>query len=72
MNLVTVIPVTECMLSQVEINEILAAFEVKIAEALAGEVTARRITADKLEELHTLVQGAEGLLEGGGTRDLIE
>jgi len=61
MNLVTVIPRYGMYVSQVEINEIRCAFEVKIRlEALAGEVAAKRITADKLEELHTLIQGAEG------------
>ena len=73
MNLVTVIPRYGMYVSQVEINEIRCAFEVKIRlEALAGEVAAKRITADKLEELHTLIQGAEGLLKGGGARGLIE
>ena len=67
MNLVTVIPRYGTYVSQVEINEIRCAFEVKIRlEALAGEVAAKRITADKLEELHTLIQGAEGLLKEGG------
>jgi len=73
MNLVTVIPRYGMYVSQVEINEIRCAFEVKIRlEALAGEVAAKRITADKLEELHTLIQGAEGLLKEGKARSLIE
>jgi len=73
MNLVTVIPRYGTYVSQVEINEIRCAFEVKIRlEALAGEVAAKRITADKLEELHTLIQGAEGLLKEGKARSLIE
>jgi len=73
MNLVTVIPRYGMYVSQVEINEIRCAFEVKIRlEALAGEVAAKRITADKLEELHTIIQGAEGLLKEGGARGLIE
>lgn len=73
MNLVTVIPRYGTYVSQVEINEIRCAFEVKIRlEALAGEVAAKRITADKLEELHTLIQGAEELLKEGGARGLIE
>jgi DNA-binding GntR family transcriptional regulator len=73
MNLVTVIPRYGTYVSQVEINEIRCAFEVKIRlEALAGEVAAKRITADKLEELHTLIQGAEGLLKESKARSLIE
>jgi len=73
MNLVTVIPRYGTYVSQVEINEIRCAFEVKIRlEALAGEVAAKRITADKLEELHTIIQGAEGLLKEGGARGMIE
>jgi DNA-binding GntR family transcriptional regulator len=73
MKLVTVIPRYGTYVSQVEINEIRCAFEVKIRlEALAGEVAAKRITAEKLEELPTLNQGAEGLLKEGGARGLIE
>jgi DNA-binding GntR family transcriptional regulator len=66
MNLVTVIPRYGTYVSQVEINEIRCAFEVKIRlEALAGEVAARRITADKLEELHPSSR-SRGALKGGG------
>jgi DNA-binding GntR family transcriptional regulator len=73
MKLVTVIPRYGTYVSQVEINEIRCAFEVKIKlEALAGEVAAKRITADKLEELHAIIQGAEELLKEGGARSLIE
>ena len=73
MKLVTVIPRYGTYVSQVEINEIRCAFEVKIKlEGLAGEVAAKRITADKLEELHSLIQRAEGLLKEERSRTLIE
>ena len=73
MKLVTVIPRYGTYVSQVEINEIRCAFEVKIKlEGLAGEVAAKRITADKLEELHSLIQRAEGLLKQERARTLIE
>ena len=55
MKLVTVIPRYGTYVSQIDINEIRCAFEVKIKlEGLAGAVAAKRITADKLEELQTL------------------
>lgn len=73
MKLVTVIPRYGTYVSQVEINEIRCAFEVKIKlEGLAGEVAAKRITADKLEELHSLIERAEGLLKEERSRALIE
>jgi DNA-binding GntR family transcriptional regulator len=57
----------------VDINEIRSAFEVKIKlEGLAGEVAARRITPDKLEELKSLIEKADSLLKENGHRHLIE
>ena len=73
MKLVTVIPRYGTYVSQVDINEIRCAFEVKIRlEVLAGEVAAKRITADKLEELQTFIKKAEALLKEDGHRSLIE
>jgi DNA-binding GntR family transcriptional regulator len=73
MKLVTVIPRYGTYVSQIDINEIRCAFEVKIKlEGLAGGVAAKRITADKLEELQILIKSAEGLLKENGHRRLIE
>ena len=73
MKLVTVIPRYGTYVSQIDINEIRCAFEVKIKlEGLAGAVAAKRITADKLEELQTLIKNAEALLKENGHRKLIE
>lgn len=73
MKLVTVIPRYGTYVSSVDINEIRCAFEVKIKlEGLAGEVAAKRITADKLAELKTLIEKADVSLKEGGHRHLIE
>jgi DNA-binding GntR family transcriptional regulator len=73
MKLVTVIPRYGTYVSAVDINEIRCAFEVKIKlEGLAGEVAAKRITADKLAELKTLIEKADVSLKEGGHRHLIE
>jgi DNA-binding GntR family transcriptional regulator len=73
MKLVTAIPRYGTYVSSVDINEIRSAFEVKIKlEGLAGEVAARRITPDKLEELKSLIEKADALLKENGHRHLIE
>jgi DNA-binding GntR family transcriptional regulator len=73
MKLVTVIPRYGTYVSQIDINEIRCAFEVKIKlEGLAGSVAAKRITADKLEALQAVIKNAEGLLKENGHRKLIE
>jgi len=73
MKLVTVIPRYGTYVTTLDINEIRCAFEVKIKlEGLAGSVAARRITADKLEELRSLVERADELIKKGGQRKLIE
>ena len=73
MKLVTVIPRYGTYVSQIDINEIRCAFEVKIKlEGLAGWVAAKRITADKLEELQNLMKSAEGILKENGYRKFIE
>ncbi len=73
MKLVTVIPRFGTYVSSVDIDEIRLAFEVKIKlEGLAGEVAAKRITQDKLEELKSLIEKADGLLKESGHRHLIE
>jgi DNA-binding GntR family transcriptional regulator len=73
MKLVTVIPRYGTYVSQIDINEIRCAFEVKIKlEGLAGELAAKRITADKLEEIQTLIKNAGTLLKDNGQRKLIE
>jgi DNA-binding GntR family transcriptional regulator len=73
MKLITVIPRYGTYVSQIDINEIRCAFEVKIKlEGLAGSVAAKRITADKLEELKTVIKNAEDLLKENGHRKLIE
>jgi len=73
MKLVTVIPRYGTYVSPIDINEIRCAFEVKIElEGLAGEVAAKRITADKLAELQALIEKADTLLKEGGHRNLIE
>jgi DNA-binding GntR family transcriptional regulator len=73
LKLVTVIPRFGTYVAAIDINEIRCAFEVKIKlEALAGALAARRITADKLDELKAIIGEADGLLQGGGHRALIE
>ena len=73
MKLVTVIPRYGTYVSPIDINEIRCAFEVKIKlEGLAGEVAAKRITAEKLAELRALIEKADTLLKEGGHRNLIE
>lgn len=73
MKLVIVIPRYGTYVSSVDINEIRCAFEVKIKlEGLAGEVAAKRITADKLAELKTLIKKADVSLKEAGHRHLIE
>src|SRR4030042_6742622 len=73
MKLVSVIPRYGTYVSLVDINEIRSAFEVKIKlEGLAGQVAARRITPDKLEELKSLIEKADALLKENGHRHLIE
>jgi DNA-binding GntR family transcriptional regulator len=73
MKLVNVIPRFGTYVSSVDINEIRSAFEVKIKlEGLAGEVAAKRITADKLAEMKALIERADALLKDDGQRRLIE
>ncbi len=73
MKLVTVIPRYGTYVSPVDINEVRSAFEVKIKlEGLAGEVAAKRITADKLAEMKALIEKADALLKVDGHRHLIE
>jgi len=73
MKLVSVIPRFGTSVSPVDINEIRSAFEVKIKlEGLAGEVAAKRITADKLAEMKALIEKADALLKEDGQRRLIE
>ena len=73
MRLVTAIPRYGTYVTSVDINEVRCAFEVKIKlERLAGEVAAKRITADKLEELNAIVNKADTLLNKGIHRNLIE
>jgi GntR family transcriptional regulator, rspAB operon transcriptional repressor len=73
MRLVTVIPRYGTYVSQIDINEVRLAFEVKIKlEGLAGEMAARRITAGRLDALKALIKEADLLLEEGGHRRLIE
>ena len=73
MKFVSVIPRYGTYVSPVDINEIRSAFEVKIKlEGLAGEVAARRITGDKLEEMKSLIEKADALLKEDGHRHLIE
>jgi len=69
MKLVTVIPRFGTYVSSIDINEIRCAFEVKIKlEGLAGELAARRITSDKLEEMRRLIGDADRILQEGGHR----
>jgi len=73
MKLVSVIPRFGTYIAPVDINEIRSAFEVKIKlEGLAGEVAAKRITHDKLDEMKSLIEEADVLLKDGGHRHLIE
>ena len=73
MRLVTAIPRYGTYVTPVDINEIRCAFEVKIKlERLAGEVAAKRITPDKLEELSAIISKADTLLNEGVHRNLIE
>lgn len=73
MKLVNVIPRYGTYVSPVDINEVRSAFEVKIKlEGLAGEVAAKRITHDKLDEMKALIQEADAVLKEDGHRHLIE
>ena len=73
MKLVNVIPRYGTYVSPVDINEVRSAFEVKIKlEGLAGEVAAKRITHDKLDEMKALIREADVLLKEDGHRHLIE
>jgi len=73
MELVTVIPRFGTYVSSVEIDDIRLAFEVKIKlEGLVGELAAKRLTQDKLEELKSLIEKADGLLKESDHRHLIE
>jgi GntR family transcriptional regulator, rspAB operon transcriptional repressor len=73
MKLVNVIPRFGTYVSTIDINEIRCAFEVKIKlEGLAGELAARRITADRLEELKGLIREADGSSPERGHRGFIE
>jgi DNA-binding GntR family transcriptional regulator len=73
MRLVTVIPRYGTYVSQIEIDEIRCAFEVKIKlEGLAGAVAAKRITADKLEELNRVIKSAVSLPNENVHRKLVE
>lgn len=73
MKLVNVIPRYGTYVSPVDINEVRSAFEVKIKlEGLAGEVAAKRITHDKLDEMKALIQEADALLKEDDHRHLIE
>jgi DNA-binding GntR family transcriptional regulator len=72
MKLVTVIPRFGTYVSPIDIDEIRCAFEVKIKlEGLAGELAARRITSDKLDEMRKLIGDADRILQEGGHRSLI-
>jgi len=73
MKLITVLPRYGTYVSSVDINEIRSAFEVKIRlEGLAGEVAARRITADRLSDMKALIEKADAVLKEDGHRHLIE
>jgi DNA-binding GntR family transcriptional regulator len=73
MRLVTVIPRYGSYVSQVEIEEIRCAFEVKIElEGLAGAVAAKRITADKLKELNRVIKSAGTFPKESVHRKLVE
>lgn len=73
MKLVTALPRYGTYVTPVDINEIRCAFEVKIKlEGLAGALAAKRITADKLQELGELIEKADSILKHGGHRELIE
>jgi GntR family transcriptional regulator, rspAB operon transcriptional repressor len=73
MKLVSVIPRFGTYVSTIDINEIRCAFEVKIKlEGLAGELAARRITPDKLEELKGLIRDSDGSTQQAGHRTFIE
>jgi DNA-binding GntR family transcriptional regulator len=73
MKLVAAIPRYGTYVTPVDINEIRCAFEVKIKlEKLAGEVAAKRITADKLQQMNAIISEADTLLNEGDHRNLIE
>ncbi len=73
MNLVTVIPRYGTYVSSIDIDEVRCAFEVKIKlEGLAGELSAKRMSTEQLEELHALIEKSDELLKDEGQRHLIE
>jgi len=76
MKLVTVIPRYGTNVAPIDINEIRCAFEVKVKlEGLAGELAARRICADKLRLMETVIHQVARLQKKGGLarhRQLIE
>jgi len=62
MGLVTILPRYGTHVAVMDIDDIRCAFDVRLKlEALAGAEAARRIEADSLEELHSLVQGLDAL-----------
>ncbi|MBW1801326.1 MAG: GntR family transcriptional regulator [Deltaproteobacteria bacterium] len=76
MNLVQVIPRFGSYVTPIDINEVRWAFEVKIKlEILTGELAAKRITSEKLDELNTLITETDRIRDGdtqGRHRRLIE
>jgi DNA-binding GntR family transcriptional regulator len=70
--LVTAIPRFGTYVTQIDINEIRCAFEVKAKlEGLAGGLAAKRMTPDKLEELGVVITEAVAL-QKGDHRKLVE
>ena len=69
MKLVSVIPRFGTNVSPIDINEIRCAFEVKIKlEGLAGELAAKRIEAEELNELESIMGLVDQLEEDGRQR----
>jgi len=73
MKLVTVIPRYGTYVSSIDINEIRCAFEVKIKlEGLTGQVAAKRITSDKMQELKKIIDKISSLSKEDERNKFIE
>jgi DNA-binding GntR family transcriptional regulator len=71
--LVTVIPRFGTHVSQVNIDEIRHAYEIKVdLEGLAGMLAAERITPSQLELLNTIIEERENLLKNKKSMNILE
>jgi DNA-binding GntR family transcriptional regulator len=73
MGLVTVMPRFGTHVSQVNIDEIRHAYEIKVdLEGLAGMLAAKRITPSQLELLNTIIEDRENMLKKEKAMNILE